>query len=410
LDVSTPSDLPPAAPDAAGAAGPEHARPQPVTGARPPSASTRVDAAAAAAAGAAAPQAAAPPGWLPWLAGAALVLAVAAAAVAWQAGERVQRLESELVRRQQASADVVAEARLSARQAQELAREAAARASLQELRLVELTASRDQIDDVLQAVTRSSEENLLAELDASLRMAMHQAAITGSADAVVLTLRHAEERLARASGPAIDRVRRAVGADLARVRAGAAADPSVMADRLDEALRSVEGLPLLAQALPPAPAASAPLRRGRGERAPPAAAASASAAAGDGDEPAWAWRAWADGAWRGFWAETRALVRLTPVDHPEAALLAPEQAAFVRGNLQLRLLSARVAVLSRRFDSAQVDLGAARGLLERYFDRRARSVQGVIDTLRQVGAQARAVPVPRPEATLAAIAAASGGR
>ncbi len=352
--------------------------------------------------------------WLPWVAGLALVLAVAAAGVAWQARERLQRMEAELVRRQQASADSVAEARLIARQAQELAREAAARAALQELRLVELTASRDQIADVLTAVTRSRDENLLVELDAGLRMAMHQAAITGSADAVVLTLRYAEDRLARASGPAIDRVRRAVGADLERVKTGASADPAALADRLDEALRSVQGLPLLAQAVPPAAPASvsAPARRARADHAPVAASAPASAAsaAADGTTLTDTWRERARQAWPVLWAEVRALVRLTPVDHPEAALLAPEQATFVRENLQLRLLSARVAVLSRRFDSAQVDLGAARELLERYFDRRARSVQGVLDTVRQVGAQAQAVPVPRPDATLAAIAAATGGR
>jgi uroporphyrin-III C-methyltransferase len=356
-----------------------------------------------------------------WLALGAVVVATVAVTLAWQARDRLQRLEAELVRRQQASTEAVAEARLNARQAQELARDASTKAALQDLRLAELTAARDEVDDVLQAVTRSRDENLMAELDAGLRIALHQAAITGSADAVLLTLRHAEDRLARASGPAIDRVRRAVAADLERIKAGVPADPARLAERLDETLRSVDGLPLLAQAMPPAAGAPAPAARAPRPAAPgaapgPAASSMSGAASGvaagpvpDGGTRA-DWRTIAGRWWDRTWAEVRALVRLTPIDHPEAALLAPEQALFVRENLKLRLLGARVALLSRRFDSAQADLAAARELLERYFDRRARTVQNALDTLRQVGAQAHTPPLPRPEATLAAIAAATGGR
>jgi uroporphyrin-3 C-methyltransferase len=49
------------------------------------------------------------------------------------------------------------------------------------------------------------------------------------------------------------------------------------------------------------------------------------------------------------WSEVRDLVRVTRVDEPEAALLAPEQAFFLRENLKLRLLNARLALLSDRY-------------------------------------------------------------
>ena len=110
------------------------------------------------------------------------------------------------------------------------------------------------------------------------------------------------------------------------------------------------------------------------------------------------------------WQEVRSLVRVTRIDAPEAMLLAPEQAWFLRENLKLRLLNARLALLSRQFDTAQLDLREASGALDRYFDRQARSVQGVANTLKQVLAQAHQVAVPRPDATLAAIAAAAAGR
>jgi uroporphyrin-3 C-methyltransferase len=110
------------------------------------------------------------------------------------------------------------------------------------------------------------------------------------------------------------------------------------------------------------------------------------------------------------WAEARSLVRVTRIDMPEAMLVAPEQAFFLRENLKLRLLNARLALLSRQFDIAQSDLRDAQSALERYFDRGSRRVTTAIDSVRQITAQARTVTVPRPDATLAAITAAAAGR
>jgi uroporphyrin-III C-methyltransferase len=103
-------------------------------------------------------------------------------------------------------------------------------------------------------------------------------------------------------------------------------------------------------------------------------------------------------------------VRVTRIDQPEAMLVAPEQAWFLRENLKLRLLNARLALLSRQFDTAQSDLRDALSSLERYFDRGSRRVGSTIDLVRQISGQARLVNVPRPDATLAAIATASAGR
>jgi uroporphyrin-3 C-methyltransferase len=110
------------------------------------------------------------------------------------------------------------------------------------------------------------------------------------------------------------------------------------------------------------------------------------------------------------WDEVRRLVRVTPIDQPEAMLIAPDQAFFLRENLKLRLLNARLALLSRQFDTAQADLREALTTLDRYFDPSSRRTAGAVDLLRQVSAQARQISVPRPDATLAAIAAVSGGR
>jgi uroporphyrin-3 C-methyltransferase len=127
-----------------------------------------------------------------------------------------------------------------------------------------------------------------------------------------------------------------------------------------------------------------------------------------------AWWDWlqVQGGWAGekVWNEVRSLVRVTRIANPEAALVAPDQAWFLRENLKLRLLNARLALLSRQYDTVQADLRDAVATVERYFDRSARRVALSADLLRQVAGQARQLSLPRPDETLAALAAAQAGR
>ena len=156
--------------------------------------------------------------------------------------------------------------------------------------------------------------------------------------------------------------------DLERARAVGSSDVNTLTIRLDEAVRLVDDLPLLSsidRRTPP-----------RDSARPPAAAAvpapAASATGGGFWNAPWAadWR----GAGERAWNEVRSLVRVTRIDQPEAMLVAPEQAWFLRENLKLRLLNARLSLLSRQFDTAQSDLREAQLALDRYFDRGSKRV------------------------------------
>ncbi|MFZ2986686.1 uroporphyrinogen-III C-methyltransferase, partial [Ideonella sp.] len=145
--------------------------------------------------------------------------------------------------------------------------------------------------------------------------------------------------------------------------------------------------------------------------AKPAAAASAAAS---GAVAASDWQAQALQTWRELasqvWTEVRTLVRVTEIERPEAMLITPEQGFFLRENLKLRLLNARLALMSRQFDLAQTDLRMADQALDRYFDRNSRRVVAAADLVRTVMGQSRAVTLPGPDNTLAALAAAAAGR
>ena len=342
--------------------------------------------------------------------GAALLtaLATAAALLAWGAQQRVRALESELVKRQTDSGSQATEARTLARQAELSSRETAAKLALLEARVAETSLQRTQIEELIQSLARSRDENVLADVDAALRVALQQSAITGSPEPLLLTLKQADERLARFNQPRLERVRRAVAQDLERTRATAVTDITVLTIRLDEVIRQVDDLPLLSTAeRRGAPKAAAPA-------AMPAAAGGGAASPGATPAAASAWmqsqiQQWSQmGAY--LWSEVKSLVRVTRIDNPEAMLVAPEQAFFLRENLKLRLLNARLALLSRQFDTAQTDLRDAQAALDRFFDRSTRRVVAASELIKQVSSQSRLVSVPRPDATLAAIATASAGR
>ena len=359
-----------------------------------------------------APASAAPGGSLfwrwSWLVAVLLaLLSIVALSFAWSANQRVRSSERELVKRQQDSADRIAEATLLARQAQDGMRDATAKVALLEARLNEVALQRGQLEDLIQSVARSRDENLVSDIESAMRAAMQQAALTGSAEPLVSTLKQSDERLARSNQPRLESVRRAIARDIDRAKAASVADVATLSIKVDEVVRVIDELPLLS--------ASEPRRDFGAEDGPAAEAAprpdpSASAADAVGDwlsrELARAGRFVTDNVW----SEIRSLVRITRIDQPEAMLVAPDQAFFLRENLKLRLLNVRLALMARQFGAAQADLKWAQGAIERYFDRSSKRTQIAADLLRQVGAQSRQSGVLRPDDTLAALAAAGGAR
>ena len=350
-----------------------------------------------------------------WLAVLALLLALASMigiGMAWQSLSRQHTLEQELVRRQEASQADASEARATAKQSQELTRDTAAKVALLDARLAEVALQRGQLEDLIQSMSRSRDENVVVDIEASIRVALQQASITGSAEPLVATLKQADERLLRYKQPRMEGVRRAVARDLDRVKAVSVVDVSTLTIKLDEVARLLDELPLLSTATPADTAAPLAAEKPRAVTGGKPMTKAVSAESAEGQIAQW-WdklkTRWIDGT-KLVWGETKSLIRVTRIDHPEGMLITPEQTFFLRENLKLRLLNARLALLSRQFDTAQADLRDTQDVLARYFDGRSRKVIAAADLLRQVAGQARQVNVPRPDDTLAALAAAAAGR
>jgi uroporphyrin-III C-methyltransferase len=310
-------------------------------------------------------------------------LSLAASAMLWQ---KLSTIQEQLARQSQEAGGNAIEARALARQAQELARDTAARQALTETKLGEVALQRAQVEELIQSLSRSRDENLVVDIESSLRLAQQQAQLTGSAEPLLAELRSADKRLERAAQPRLSRVRAAIARDIDRVRAASVTDVPGLLVKLDELARLVDELPLAN------------------------AVATAGAAAAARKQAAPARLSWWESLLAEIRDEARALVRVSRVDQPEAVLLAPEQGFFLRENLKFKLLNARLGLLSRQTDSARADIAAALAALRKYFDPAARKTQVATGLLQQVQAQLRTAELPRIDETLAVLATAAAGR
>ncbi|MGJ7490398.1 uroporphyrinogen-III C-methyltransferase [Variovorax sp. ZT4R33] len=312
------------------------------------------------------------------------LLALVLVIVLWQ---KVGGMQEQLARQ---SADAVAqslEARTLARQAHETVRDTAARLALTETRVAEVALQRAQLEELMQSLSRSRDENLVVDIESAVRLALQQAQVTGNVEPLLAALKAADVRITRASQPRLAPLQRAVQRDADRLRATASGDGGEALQKLDELMRGVDDLPTL----------NAVGVRSGGPSAWQA-------------EPIPADAPWWKRILMTVQGEARSLVRVGRIERPEAVLLAPDQTFFLRENLKLKLLNARLALLSRQVDSARSELALVAASLNRYFDPASRRVQTAATLLQQLQLQVRTAETPRVDDTLAALATAAAGR
>lgn len=355
--------------------------------------------------------------WLSWLAVVGVVLALLALAWVATLSQRLAKTQQEMARR---TADTLAEvvaARHAATQAESVSKELAARLGVAELRLSEVSLQRSQLEELMLSVSRSRDDSLVQDIESALRLAIQQSELTGSVQPLISALQGADQRIARAVQPRLNPVQRAIARDIELLRAAELVDVPALVSRIDELLRQVDEWPLRNAPLT-VRQADAPVVEAAEEPAPVPVSEAAEAPI-DLErglvERQWArFNDWRTGVterwWRQFIAATSDLIRVSRIDQPEAALLAPEQSFILRENIKTKLLSARLGLLGRQLDTARADVLATRDLVQRFFDDSSPSVRLALQGLSQLHADIRQEPVPRPDETLGALAVAASGR
>lgn len=321
--------------------------------------------------------------WLP------LVLALAAVALSAALWEKLSRIQGQLARQSADAGQQSLEAKAWAKQAQDSVKDSAARMALVESRLGEAALQRTQLEELIQSLSRSRDENLVLDIESSLRLAQQQAQLTSSLEPLLAVLKTSQQRLQKASNPRLITIQRAIDRDLEMVKSAQITDLPGMLLVLDEMVALADELPLANElnrntASPAKPTEHTVTHTGR--------------------------EAWWQQVLDRVMVEARGLLRVSRIDSPEAALLAPEQGFFVRENLKLKLLNARLGLLARQNDAARADLQAVSGSLRKYFDPSSRKTQQALQLLEKAQGLSKGNPIPRLDGSLAALATASAGK
>ncbi len=294
------------------------------------------------------------------------VALIALGLVLWQALDarsRLTALHLEVSRRLAAADASANDARLAVRQNLEALAALQAKTADLETRLAESQSQQATLDAMVQELTRNREERLLAEVEQSLDIAAQQLQIAGNVEAALVALQGADARLAAAGRTHFLPLRKALARDIERLKALPLADVAGIALRLESVIAGIDSLPLAFEARPRAEVPSAAF-----VPTPPAAG----------------WRANAEKLWSELWGELKSLIRVDRLDRPDPALLSPTHAFFLRENLKLRLVNARLSLLQRDGQSFRQDVTQAQDWLKKYFDTRSRAVQSARATLRQL--------------------------
>jgi uroporphyrin-3 C-methyltransferase len=291
-----------------------------------------------------------------------VLLAIIVAALWLDTRGRIGATQEELAKRLRDIETESRDARSAGRQAQEGLRDVQAKVGALEAKFAESQNQQVALEALYQELARNRDEWQLAEIEQVLAIAQQQLQLSGNVRAALLALQLAESRMSRADRPQFLPVRRALTRDVERLKSLPMLDVPGLSLTLDRLVASVDALPLAfdERIERPAPAKAAK---------PAPAAAEENAFARLGGE---------------IWRELRQLVVVRRIDTPEPPLIAPQQAWFLRENLKLRLLNARLSLLTRDEAGYREDLRVAQSWIQRYFDARAKASQAALAQLRQL--------------------------
>ena len=318
----------------------------------------------------------------PWLAPALGVIAIVLTlGLAWQAYDRMQTMEVQLARRIGAFDAASQEARAAARAANAALADLQGRLATLEAGARETQNQQLALNAMYQDLARSQDERVVADIEQTLLLAQQQLQLAGNVKAALIGLDAAATRLAQLDKPQFNGLRDAIARDMERLKLLPAADIVSLNARLEVLIQSVDRLKLESEAEP------------EPRKAPAAQSGAVDTLARFSAE-----------AWREF----KSLVRIRRLDHPELPLLPPSQRYFLRENLKLRLLSARMSLLQRDESTFRNDLAEAREWARSYFNARDEATRAMLASLDEM----RKVPVllkdAEIDASLKSVRAARG--
>ncbi|MFH2134219.1 MAG: uroporphyrinogen-III C-methyltransferase [Pseudomonadota bacterium] len=262
-------------------------------------------------------------------------------------------------------------------QSQEQVRDLGGKLSLLENRFAETQAQRAVLDALYQDISSNRDVGVLADVEQVLLVADQQLQLSANIKAALIAMQNADSRLQRLDRPGLTDLRKRIARDIERLRALPEVDLPRLSKQLESIILAVDKLPLAQDVRPPASAKVGVPKPVEGN----------------------AWQRF----WHEVWQELRQLIRIEDTHKQELPLLSPEQSFFMRENVKLRLLTAKMALMTHDQDGFRRELQTVQQWLAHYCDSTARSTQKVLEELKKLSAVPVSVDVPDITPTLDAV-------
>ncbi len=319
----------------------------------------------------------------------------------WNTRTDISDLRRELAQRLQSGENLNTQTKLIANRVDDDVKALQGKVAVLEARQIESQGQQLALEQLYQDLAKNRDDWALAEIEQVLSTAGQQLQLAGNVRGALIALQNADARLARADRPQFIAVRRAIARDIESLKSLPSVDLTGIAVRIDALIGQVDLIPLLADEKPLVSAAApkSKLVKDGNKDADKETRDDKSAPDDWRNVLLQRWTAWSTDLWH----EIRQLVRVRSVNNPEALLLSPEEAFFARENLKLRLLNARMALLSRNDAAFRSDLLEADRALLRYFDTRARQTQAAHEIIRQLQDSVLNIDMPTLSHSLAAV-------
>lgn len=308
----------------------------------------------------------------------AIILALLAIITAgwqwWDYRAKSRSLEQTLTQRLSRFDERNSESHMLSKRAEETAGQSTARVALLEQQLDASRAQQEALQTLYMELASNRDEWAISEVEQLLIIANQQLQLAGNVKPALLALQTADTRLQHLEKPQVVALRKVIAQDIQRLQALPNVDFVGMNLRLEDLVNATDKLPLASERHPA-------IKTARSD--------------------------WNTSPWRQLaqeiWQDIKKLVRIERIDQPELPLLAPDQAYFLRENLKLRLLTARIALLQHDETTYRADLRMAVNWLKRYFNTHDPEGRNALSTLEQLSSSKISIEIPDIAASLNAV-------
>ena len=311
----------------------------------------------------------------------------------WNARSDISDLKRDVAQRLQSGENLNSQTKLIADRVDDQLRVLQGKVSVLEARQSDSQNQQAALEQLYRDLAKNRDDWALAEIEQVLSTASQQLQLAGNVRSALVALQSADARLSRVDRPQFIAIRRAIAQDIEKLKSLPSVDLTGVAVRLDSLVAQVDAMPLLSDEKPGIIAPSPKTKLSNRQKIE--------------SNSAFDWRVEMQERWTAWsselWSDLKQLMRIRTVTAPEALLLTPEQAFFARENVKLRLLNARVALLSRNDAAFRSDLAEADRALQRYFDLRDPHTRAGRELIRQIRESVLNIEMPTLSHSLAAV-------